>query len=192
MVRRPPKSQGRDHITRLIEAGGIPAFNPAQGRPRGRYMCRTVMGGCGHRHARAPGTLCDDCAARHAARASTQAAAEERQHREQLARRRWGEDWDDPANWRADHALAAPRTPREQADRSRSEQARQHVGLEQRERRRGQSWRPWEERPPRIPERASLPRQLRQARQAVADRIEASRIEDPALREMLDRWRAAR
>lgn len=152
-------------------------------------MCSRSAGGCGHRHSREPGRLCDDCAQKQATRGSAQAAAEERERRDRLARRRWGQDWDDQINWLTDHAMAPPRTPQEQADRPRSEQARQHIGLEHRERRRGESFLPWEERPPRLPGGLSLPRQLRQARQAAADRIELDRIDDPALREMLQRWR---
>jgi hypothetical protein len=192
-VRRPPKSAGRDHIARLIDAGGIPAFNPAQRKARGKYICPRAIGGCGHRHSRAPGQLCDDCAQQRADQASRQAAAEERQRRDLLARRQFGEGWDDHLNWLTDHA--PPRTPREHADRPLAEQARQLTGLEERERRRAGIAFPWEERRPGRPGQDILSRthsMLRESRQALADRIEISQITDPRMREMLERWRTGR
>jgi hypothetical protein len=152
------------------------------------------MGGCGHRRAAEPESLCDDCQTRHADRDRSRAAAEERREREQRARRRFGEGWDDRLNWLTDHALAPPRTPRELADRPRAAEAARHIGLEQRARAVGGATLAWEERRPR-PGGDPLTRAsgaLRRIRQAAADRIETSRIEDPALREMLDRWRTAR
>jgi hypothetical protein len=195
MVRRPPKSEGRDHLTRFSEAGGIPSFNPAQRRPAGKYMCRTSMGGCGHRHARQPESLCDECQARHAEHYYARAAADERDRQAQLARRRFGEGWDDYLNWLTDHALAPARTPREHADRRRAAEAGRHIGVEQRARQQAGARLPWEEHPPRRPGTDPLARAssaLRRIRRAAADRIEVNSIEDPALREMLTRWRATR
>ena len=63
-----PKDEGRAFITAKLEAGEEILYNaltPGR-RSRGKYICRTAMGGCGHRHAPAPEQLCDDCASKQA------------------------------------------------------------------------------------------------------------------------------
>lgn len=193
-VHRPPKSEGRDHIARLIELGQHPGFNPITQRKHGKYMCSRSIGGCGHKHSWQPGQLCDDCAGRQAGWHDALDAQEAREAAAKLARRQWGEAWEDLDNWRADHALIPPRTPREHADRQRAEEARQHIPAEQRARTAARQWFPWEERAP-FEVAASATTRLRdvfrEQRQAAADSIEIGRIQDPSLREMLKRWRVS-
>jgi|SRR5215469_15489599 len=153
------------------------------------------MGGCGHRRAAQPETLCAQCAVTTTARRATAAAEAERRELQQLARRTWGEGWDDRANYFADHALIEPRTPREQADRPTSVRARQNMPLEARLRVRAGAQLGWEEQPPQPPGR-SISRRIRQSRKAAADEIAASQLgADPAaeyVRKLIDDVKAGR
>jgi hypothetical protein len=114
--------------------------------------------------------------------------AEEVRERAELEARRWGERWEDIRNWDVDHALAAPRTDRERADRARSVEAGQHIPLEQRKRARARTDLPWEERAPAhrpVTKTGKAASQTRTYVQLVRDRLEASRVQDEQLRQLL-------
>jgi hypothetical protein len=193
-----PKDQGREYIAARLERGELIPFSPFAERARGKYICPRLAGGCGHRRSKAPGWLCLDCQAAGAARNSVDAA---RQAAEQ-ARRAWGEGWDDVTNWRVDHALTPPRTPRERAARPVAEQARQHISLEQRIRQRTGQRLSWEERPPsRLPATGATgklreaPRVIKDHMQAAQDQAEAAAVDGPPgekIRQMLDQWKSGR
>jgi hypothetical protein len=193
-----PKDQGREYIAARLERGELIPFSPFADRARGKYMCPKASGGCGHRRSKAPGRLCLDCQAARAARYSAEAA---RQAAEQ-ARRAWGEGWDDVTNWQVDHALAPPRTAREQAARPVAEQARQHISLERRIRQRTGQWLSWEEHAPSRPPATGIAGKLRQTRYAVKDHAHAARDQAEAaavdgpqgekIRQMLDQWKSGR
>lgn len=185
-----PKDHGRDFIAAKLEAGEPVSYNPAIPRARGKYICPQ----CHHRRSTAPRTLCLDCAADQATASAKQFAREQAE----AARRTWGQAWDDAANWEVDHALAPPRTPREQADRPIAEQAREHLSLEQRIRQRTGQFLDWEEHAPARPagrgitgKAAQVPRNLRAQAQAQRDRAQAAQLDGPhgeKIRQMLDEW----
>lgn len=132
-----PKDQGREHITARREAGEQLTFNPAapKTRSRGKYICRTAMGGCGHRRAPEPEALCDDCAVR---RTGQHGASYEIT----LATHRPGDGTPDVRIWMIEHGHTAPRSTTEQkvrtdyldylaqarAARHQAEQAQQDTG----------------------------------------------------------------
>lgn len=184
------KAEGQNYIAGRIERGEPVLFNPAVPRASGKYICPQ----CHHRRSAAPKTLCLDCVQHQATAASRQFAREAAE----AARRTWGQAWDDPANWDVDHALAPPRTPREQADRPVAEQARDHIGLEDRIRQRTGQLLDWQEHAPGRPapktvkgKLADIPRNLRDQARAGRDTSAAEKLDGPhgeKIRQLLDEW----
>lgn len=126
------KDEGRAEIEGRIQRGEPLSFNPAGRRARGRYICRTSIGGCGHRRAAQPETLCTDCAASRQDRGYEQAL-------------RYGAS-QDVRVWQLDAGLKQPATPAEHEHlaRRRAEQQRSAQAAEQQPREPGQlrdAWR---------------------------------------------------
>lgn len=188
-----PKDQGREYITAQLDAGNLIPFNPARRKASGKYICRKDRGGCGHRRAAQPETLCAGCAVTAAERQAAEFTAGQRKELQQLAQRSWGEDWESKPNYLADHALIPPRVPREEADLRTSARARQNIPLEERLRQRAGAQLPWEEERPR-PQRRTIGMRTRQARQSLADQAEAAQLgDDPAaeyVRKLVDEVKA--